>query len=114
MNLKRSPQVQVHPTAKFRWSATCLVAGSLLVWAAAGVTQTIDKDGEWPTYAADLKGTRYRPLDQIKASGALQRPRSGMAVQDRQPGLAAGIQTGRHPAHGERDVVCARREHAGR
>src|SRR5438270_10740538 len=26
------------------------------------------KDGEWPTYAADLAGTRYRPLDQINAS----------------------------------------------
>src|SRR5262249_16548842 len=27
-----------------------------------------DKDVEWPTYAADLAGTRYRPLDQINAS----------------------------------------------
>jgi quinoprotein glucose dehydrogenase len=27
-----------------------------------------DKDGEWPSYAADLAGTRYRPLDQINAS----------------------------------------------
>jgi quinoprotein glucose dehydrogenase len=26
------------------------------------------KDGEWPTYGADLAGTRYRPLDQINAS----------------------------------------------
>ncbi len=26
------------------------------------------KDGEWPTYAADLRGTRYRPLDQINAT----------------------------------------------
>ena len=26
------------------------------------------KDGEWPTYAADLRGTRYRPLDQIDAT----------------------------------------------
>ncbi len=26
------------------------------------------KDTEWPTYAADLAGTRYRPLDQINAS----------------------------------------------
>lgn len=29
---------------------------------------TPDKDSEWPTYAADLAGTRYRALDQIKAS----------------------------------------------
>ncbi|MCU1241918.1 MAG: Quinoprotein glucose dehydrogenase [Candidatus Acidoferrum typicum] len=26
------------------------------------------KDSEWPTYAADLAGTRFRPLDQINAS----------------------------------------------
>ena len=26
------------------------------------------RDGDWPTYAADLAGTRYRPLDQINAS----------------------------------------------
>ncbi len=26
------------------------------------------KDTEWPSYAADLKGSRYRPLDQINAS----------------------------------------------
>jgi quinoprotein glucose dehydrogenase len=30
--------------------------------------QTKNKDGEWPSYAADLAGTRYRPLDQINAS----------------------------------------------
>jgi quinoprotein glucose dehydrogenase len=30
------------------------------------------KDGEWPTYAADLSGTRYRPLDQINAKNFSQ------------------------------------------
>src|SRR5215467_7822282 len=30
--------------------------------------QSRAKDTEWPTYAADLKGTRYRPLDQINSS----------------------------------------------
>ena len=30
--------------------------------------QSSAKDGEWPTYAADLAGSRYRPLDQINAS----------------------------------------------
>src|SRR6202167_3544152 len=30
--------------------------------------QTRAKDGEWPSYAADLAGTRYRPLDQINAA----------------------------------------------
>jgi len=32
----------------------------------SGQQQT--KDTEWPSYAADLAGTRYRPLDQISAS----------------------------------------------
>src|SRR6516225_3076505 len=26
------------------------------------------KDNEWASYTADIKGTRYRPLDQINAS----------------------------------------------
>ena len=30
--------------------------------------QSSAKDGEWPTYGADLASTRYRPLDQIDAS----------------------------------------------
>ncbi len=30
--------------------------------------QTGNKNGEWPSYAADLAGTRYRPLDQINAT----------------------------------------------
>src|SRR3989440_6695927 len=30
--------------------------------------QTSKKAGEWPSYAADLAGTRYRPVDQINAS----------------------------------------------
>src|SRR5260370_2585142 len=31
-------------------------------------SQSRAKDGEWPTYNADLAGTRYRPLDQINAT----------------------------------------------
>src|SRR5437016_5438682 len=30
--------------------------------------QSSAKDGEWPTYGADLASTRYRPFDQIDAS----------------------------------------------
>ena len=26
------------------------------------------KDTEWPSYAADLRGSHYRPLDQINAA----------------------------------------------
>ncbi len=33
-----------------------------------GVPAIAPKDTEWPSYAADLAGTRYRPLDQINAS----------------------------------------------
>src|SRR5437899_5897309 len=40
----------------------------LLCWPAAASAQFHPKDTEWPTYAADLAGTRYRPLDQINAS----------------------------------------------
>jgi quinoprotein glucose dehydrogenase len=38
---------------------------SLLALPAPAQTQ---KAGEWPSYAADLAGTRYRPFDQINAS----------------------------------------------
>jgi len=44
-----------------------LIAGSLC-WPAAASAQFHPKDTEWPSYAADLAGTRYRPLDQINAS----------------------------------------------
>src|SRR6202166_371619 len=30
--------------------------------------QSAAKDTEWPSYNADVRGTRYRPLDQINAS----------------------------------------------
>src|SRR5260370_16800950 len=43
-----------------------LTAGLILAGVAAG--QSHAKDGEWSTYAADLAGSRYRPLDQINAS----------------------------------------------
>ena len=43
--------------------------------------------GEWPHYTADVRGTRYSPLDQINAR-QLQQARSGVALQDRQPRAA--------------------------
>ena len=30
--------------------------------------QPSTRNGEWPTYTGDLKGTRYSPLDQVNAS----------------------------------------------
>jgi quinoprotein glucose dehydrogenase len=41
---------------------------SLLCLALPSWGQWKPKDTEWPTYTADLAGTRYRPLDQINAS----------------------------------------------
>ncbi len=46
-----------------------LPAASLTLLLSVGASaQYHPKDTEWPSYAADLKGTRYRPLDQINAS----------------------------------------------
>src|SRR5258708_21853939 len=45
-----------------------LFFAGLLSWPAAASPQFHPKDTEWPSYAADLAGTRYRPLDQINAS----------------------------------------------
>src|SRR5216684_1609582 len=43
-----------------------------VAWMAVGVSsqtgQPSTSNGEWPIYSADLKGTRYSPLDQINAS----------------------------------------------
>ncbi len=43
-----------------------------LTWTGVGVSgqagQPSTKNGEWPSYTADLKGTKYSPVDQINAS----------------------------------------------
>src|SRR4051812_18173946 len=44
------------------------MAAGLVCCAALGQNGTSVKDVEWPSYAADTRGTRYRPLDQINAS----------------------------------------------
>src|SRR5580698_11672682 len=44
----------------------CAALGCLS--ALPALAQPSAKDMEWPTYAADLASTRYRPLDQINAS----------------------------------------------
>lgn len=48
--------------------STVLIAAALLFFSALAAVAQDTKAGEWPTYAADLAGTRYRPLDQINAS----------------------------------------------
>src|SRR5271170_3495559 len=45
-----------------------LVTVALALSAVAASAQWKAKDSEWPSYNADLAGTRYRPLDQINAS----------------------------------------------
>jgi len=45
---------------------TPVIVGIALIGLSASAQKS--KDGEWPSYAADLAGTRYRPLDQINAS----------------------------------------------
>ncbi len=40
----------------------------LLCWPAASSAQSQPRNTEWPSYGADLAGTRYRPLDQINAA----------------------------------------------
>src|SRR5260370_30865889 len=44
------------------------LAAALLWSAASALGQPRAKDGEWPSYNADLAGSRYRPLDHINAS----------------------------------------------
>src|ERR1700685_1666989 len=43
-------------------------AGLVFVAAAAWAQQPSTKNGEWPSYAGDIKGTKYSPLDQINAA----------------------------------------------
>jgi len=50
------------------WKNVVLCTAVLAALPASAPAQTRNKDSEWPTYAADLAGTRYRPLDQINAS----------------------------------------------
>src|SRR5271169_1225055 len=49
--------------------ATVLALLSLVTQAwGQGAGQPSTKNGEWPYYTADAKGTKYSPLDQINAS----------------------------------------------
>src|SRR5690348_15146010 len=52
----------------FRRTGKAVFVAGLLGGAVVLSAQARFKDTEWPTYAADLAGTRYRPLDQINAS----------------------------------------------
>src|ERR1700756_2305806 len=44
------------------------VVAGLALMSIAALGQWKPKDTEWAYYTADIKGTKYRPLDQINAS----------------------------------------------
>src|SRR5712692_3156188 len=51
-----------------RWGLRVVPVVALLAWATMPTTgQSGAKNGEWTTYGADLRNTRYSPLDQIAA-----------------------------------------------
>src|SRR6202158_5977387 len=49
-------------------SCVFVIAGVFAMPPMVAAAQWKPKDTEWPSYAADLAGTRYRPLDQINAT----------------------------------------------
>src|SRR5579871_784553 len=61
--MERETMLSAHSSRRI---ATALIAGLCMTAAAFG--QWKPKDTEWPTYTADLAGSKYRPLDQINAS----------------------------------------------
>src|SRR6516162_2768640 len=50
------------------WPAASWALAIFFLLSSAASPQSRPKNTEWPTYAADLAGTRYRPFDQIHAS----------------------------------------------
>src|SRR5258708_6503892 len=57
----------------FKWNIRgfvrlCAIGSVLAVLPFVAAGQWKAKDTEWPSYAADLAGTRYRPLEQINAA----------------------------------------------
>ena len=58
-----------------RWPSVVTVlglAGIAVSLSGQGAGQPSSKNGEWPAYTADIRGTRYSPLDQINASNFKQ------------------------------------------
>jgi quinoprotein glucose dehydrogenase len=51
-----------------RLHALLSIVATFASTAGLGSAQFVAKDTEWPSYNADVHGTRYRPLDQINAS----------------------------------------------
>jgi quinoprotein glucose dehydrogenase len=51
---------------RLHFGPLCAIAAAIL--SPAALPQSPPKNADWPSYAADLAGTRYRPVDQINAS----------------------------------------------
>src|SRR5260370_15402025 len=77
LNQKESSEAKMHPSKANRRNTLLVAILSVLVGLAwiASVAASSDqpgqpstKNGEWPRYTGDLKGTKYSPLDQIDAS----------------------------------------------
>jgi glucose dehydrogenase len=61
-------------------AAWALVAPNAKLSGQSGLPST--RNGEWTHYTADVRGSRYSPLDQINATTSISSGR--VAVQDRQ------------------------------
>src|SRR5260370_29141944 len=77
LNQKESSEAKMQPAKANRRNTLLVAILSVLVGLAwiASVAASSDqpgqpstKNGEWPRYTGDLKGTKYSPLDQIDAS----------------------------------------------
>jgi len=59
-----------------RWPSVVIVLGLAAIavgrLSGQGAGQPSSKNGEWPAYTADIRGTRYSPLDQINAANFKQ------------------------------------------
>jgi quinoprotein glucose dehydrogenase len=75
----KTPDLNVGPTEKdmrraLRIAPVLMLLGITLAWIAPRIEgQTFSavpstKNGEWPMYTADLRGSKYSPLDQVNAS----------------------------------------------
>src|SRR5580704_16966363 len=66
-SVNRLQLVVLAAVAGLTWT-TEVFGQSRTVSSQAATAQPSTKNGEWPQYTADLKGTKYSPLDQISAS----------------------------------------------
>ena len=76
-----------------------ILCSALSAFSAVSILVAQTAPAEWRSYAGDLRNHHYSPLAQVNRV-ELQRARSRLALQDRQPRPASGIQARRHAADG--------------